>query len=106
VLTAAAQSMAVLTEADFNDVGMFDFAIPATAVSDELRAAMTDYIGVCLELKLPVLQSNFISRETLQDAMEHPENHGDLVVRVCGYSAYFTELSHSSQKEIMERVQG
>ena len=106
VLTAAAQSMAALTEADFNDVGMFDFTIPATAVSPELTEAMTDTIGVCLDLKLPVLQSNFVSRDTLLDAMTHPEAHGDLVVRVCGYSAYFTELSPQYQQEILSRTEG
>ncbi len=35
------------------------------------------------------LQGNCVSREVLKDAMEHPENYGDLVVRVSDFSAFF-----------------
>ena len=36
-------------------------------------------------------------------AQERPEEHGDLVVRVAGYSARFTSLSRATQDEIIWR---
>ena len=50
------------------------------------------------------LQVNCVSRETLLDAREHPENHRDLVVRIGGYSDFFTSLSPQMQDEILERT--
>ena len=40
---------------------------------------------------------------TLSNARKHPELHSDLVVRVCGYSAQFTELCEEIQDEIIAR---
>jgi formate C-acetyltransferase len=40
----------------------------------------------------------------LADAMEHPERHEGLIVRVGGYSAYFVGLSQDLQREILERT--
>jgi formate C-acetyltransferase len=51
------------------------------------------------------LQYNVISRETLLDAQEHPDQYGNLVVRVSGFSAYFTNLSRTIQNEIIARTQ-
>ena len=39
----------------------------------------------------------------IQDALLHPEAHGDLVIRVCGYSARFVDLEPDMQKEIASR---
>lgn len=38
------------------------------------------------------IQYNIVSRETLLDAKKHPDQYRDLVVRVAGYSAFFTAL--------------
>lgn len=50
------------------------------------------------------LQVNCVSKETLLDAREHPDRHRDLVVRIAGYSDYFTSLSPEMQNEIVERT--
>ena len=39
------------------------------------------------------VQFNVVDNKTLLDAQEHPENYPDLIVRVAGYSAYFTAVS-------------
>ena len=36
------------------------------------------------------VQYNIVSRETLLAAKQHPDQYRDLVVRVAGYSAFFT----------------
>ena len=38
-------------------------------------------------------------------ALEHPERHQQLVIRVCGYSARFVDLSREMQLEIAGRAQ-
>ncbi len=35
----------------------------------------------------------------------HPERHGDLMVRVAGFSEYFVRLLPEVQQEIIRRVQ-
>jgi pyruvate formate-lyase/glycerol dehydratase family glycyl radical enzyme len=50
------------------------------------------------------IQVNMLSRETLLDAQEHPQQYKNLMVRVAGYSAYFVDLPRSLQDEIMSRT--
>lgn len=50
------------------------------------------------------LTVNVLSAEELLDAIEHPERHGDLVVRVGGYSAMFTTLHPDLQKNVIART--
>ena len=49
------------------------------------------------------IQINVIDREILLDAQKNPEQYQDLVVRVAGYSAYFTRLSCEVQNEVISR---
>lgn len=39
----------------------------------------------------------------LRDAQLHPENYKDLMVRITGYSALFTDMSPFAQNEIIRR---
>jgi formate C-acetyltransferase len=60
--------------------------------------------GFC-GLEIPHVQFNVVSAETLRDAQSNPENYRHLVVRVAGYSAYFTELDRELQDEIIRRTE-
>lgn len=51
------------------------------------------------------IQINSVSREILIDAMNHPEKYNNLVVRVSGFSAYYTKLSRSVQLDILSRTE-
>ena len=53
--------------------------------------------------RIPELQFNFTGTRTLLDAQAHPENHGDLVVRVSGFSGYFTRLAPEVQDDVIRR---
>ena len=57
-----------------------------------------------VDLEIPHIQFNVVSRESLLDAQRHPENHRSLTVRVAGYTAYFTELAEELQNEIIART--
>lgn len=45
-----------------------------------------------------------VSREDLLDAMEHPERHPNLLVRIGGFSARFVSLPREVQMEVMART--
>lgn len=51
------------------------------------------------------VQHNVVSTETLRDAQRHPDRYPDLLVRVVGYSAYFTDLSREVQDDIIARTE-
>lgn len=51
------------------------------------------------------IQFNITSRETFINAVEHPEQHPQLLVRVSGYTAYFKDLTPQMQKEIIDRTE-
>lgn len=66
---------------------------------------MTAYAKTYLESGGMQMQFNVISTDTLRDAMENPENHRNLMVRISGYNAYFVELNRDLQMEIIERTE-
>ena len=51
------------------------------------------------------IQFNCVSSATLQDAQNNPTEYKDLVVRVAGFSAYFTRLDKGVQNEIIKRTE-
>ncbi|OLQ74863.1 glycyl radical enzyme [Photobacterium proteolyticum] len=51
------------------------------------------------------VQYNIVSRDTLLAAKKNPEQYRDLVVRVAGYSAFFTALSPDAQDDIIARTE-
>jgi pyruvate formate-lyase/glycerol dehydratase family glycyl radical enzyme len=50
------------------------------------------------------IQFNVLNTEILREAQKHPEKYRDLVVRVAGFSAFFTKLHVGVQNEIIERT--
>ena len=50
------------------------------------------------------IQFNVLDTAMLRDAQKHPEKYRDLVVRVAGFSAFFTKLHKGVQDEIIERT--
>ncbi len=51
------------------------------------------------------LQWNLVDREMLQAAQQRPEDYRDLIVRVSGYSAHFTDLERVVQDDIIARME-
>ena len=49
------------------------------------------------------IQYNIIDTDELKDAKEHPEEYGDLIVRIGGFSAYFVQLSKGIQDDVIYR---
>lgn len=51
------------------------------------------------------IQFNVVDDETLINAQEHPAEYKDLMVRIAGYSAFFTPLNKELQDDVIERMQ-
>ena len=51
------------------------------------------------------IQPNVVSTETLREAQKHPENFSDLIVKVGGYNANFTDLGTPIQNDIIDRLE-
>ncbi len=71
----------------------------------ENRAALLAALKVYFARGGQEVQINCVSKETLRDAMDHPEKYAGLVVRVSGFSAYFTKLDRAVQEDILHRTE-
>lgn len=50
------------------------------------------------------MQFNVVSSATMRAAMARPEEYKDLMVRISGYNAYFTQLNRDLQLELVRRA--
>lgn len=79
---------------------------PRTLADEQDRGKLNMLIRTFFDdLKGYHIQYNVVSRETLLDAQVHPDKHGDLIVRVAGYSAFFNILSRETQNDIIARTE-
>lgn len=51
------------------------------------------------------LQINVIDSVTLRDAQKNPDAYSNLMVRVTGYNAFFTQIGRELQEEIIKRTE-
>ncbi len=63
------------------------------------------YMKTWFDLDIDHVQFNVVSTEEMKAAQKEPEKHGDLIVRVSGFSARFVDISTYGQNTIMARTE-
>ena len=76
----------------------------ASMLGDHSTDMLSTLIGTYLDRGGFEIQVNVTDNRILEDARKHPENYRDLVVRIGGYSDYFTRLSPTMQEEVIRRT--
>lgn len=99
-VTGAINCMAGIDATAMAANSVFNVTLP---FADIPLSAWEVLIRRCASTAIHALQINCVSREELLDAMEHPERHTSLIVRVCGFSARFISLPKQVQEDFLQR---
>ena len=84
-------------------LGTVDVAIDAPACSDWVFGE--DFGDPVVTVDYSETQINVVDHQVLEEARQHPEEFRDLVVRIGGYTDYFTRLTPEMQDEIILRTE-
>jgi pyruvate formate-lyase/glycerol dehydratase family glycyl radical enzyme len=104
--TAILRSVARLDLARLRNGDLLNMRLnPTTINSAQGLKKMTDFIRGFCDVGGWHIQFNLVDTATLLDAQAHPEKYSDLLVRVAGYSAYFTKLHREVQDDIIRRTE-
>jgi formate C-acetyltransferase len=77
---------------------------PTIFETEETMSKMASLLRSYHDLGGYHIQFNVINDEVLKEAQKKPEEYRGLMVRVAGYSAYFTELNPEVQEDIVSRT--
>jgi len=105
-VTAALRSIASLPfEETLGCAVNMKFHPSAVGGRDETRRKWASLMRAYFSLGGSQLQPTVVSAEMLRNAQAQPENYGDLIVKVGGYSTYFVDLGKEIQQEIITRTE-
>lgn len=71
--------------------------------SEESIGKLVAYTNAFMQSNGSHIQYNMVDTNELRDAKVNPEKHKDLIVRIGGFSAYFTQLSPGIQDDVINR---
>lgn len=78
---------------------------PKTLEGEENLKKFVQYLRTYFNMGAYHMQINVVDADTLRDAQEHPDAHKNLLIRVAGYSAFFTELDKKLQDALITRTE-
>lgn len=98
--TAMLNSAAAFAQSKMLGTPVLNVKMEASVVKKALKALALGYF----EQGGMQMQITCTSREDMLDAQKNPENYPNLVVRIGGYSEYFTRLSPELQNSVINRT--
>lgn len=103
--TAVINSEAKLPSIWFQKGSIFNMRLAAdTLTNEEGRNRALALVKTHFRNNQYHIQFNVLDDETLIEAQEKPEEYRDLMVRIAGYSAFFTPLNRELQNDVIERM--
>lgn len=104
--TAVARSVGKLDAAPLRNGTLLNLRLsPRSTSGDDGLHRMAAFVRGLFDVGCWHAQFNVVDSRTLRDAQEHPVEYADLLVRVAGYSAYFTQLHRDVQEDIIHRTE-
>jgi pyruvate-formate lyase len=89
-----------------NNIAFNVKVVPGAGDSHErIVENMFSYVKTYFDLGGMQMQMNVVTTDMLRDAMAHPEDYRNLLVRISGYNAYFVTLNRDMQLELIERAE-
>jgi pyruvate formate-lyase/glycerol dehydratase family glycyl radical enzyme len=89
-----------------NNIAFNVKVVPSSSDTHEAMVNnMFSYVKTYFDLGGMQMQMNVVSTAMLRDALVHPENYRNLIVRISGYNAYFVTLNREMQIELIERAE-
>jgi len=103
--TATINSESKLPSIWFQKGSIFNMRLtPDSFASEESRKRVLALVKTHFKNYQYHIQFNVVDNETLRDAQRNPEEYKDLLVRVAGYSAFFTPLNVELQNDVIDRM--
>lgn len=103
--TAVINSMGKIDHVEILGGITFNLRIDPAVFRDGNMQRMAAMVRSFIDQKIFHMQVNVVSSDTLRAAQKEPEKYRDLVVKVAGYNAFFTQLSDSLQDTIIARTE-
>ncbi len=104
-MSAVIKSVANIPHGRFNQGTLLNQKLdPAFARGEGSVPALMNFLKSMCALGVFHVQFNVVDEEELRDAQVNPEDHQGLLIRVAGYTAYFTELGPETQGDIITRT--
>lgn len=104
---ASMSSVAKLPYKHAEDGISYTFSIIPKALGKNMEERINNLTGLLdgyISEKGHHINVNVFDRETLIDAMEHPEKYPQLTIRVSGYAVNFIKLSREQQLDVIHRT--
>ncbi len=104
---ASALSVAKLPYEESKDGISLTATVLPSSLGRDVTEQVTNLVGILDAYNVENgfhVNVNVLNRETLVDAMEHPENYPQLTIRVSGYAVNFVRLTREQQLDVLSRT--